>query len=66
MAKKFLTQIKGILTHPRYAKLQADFGPVEGFSSNSVSWREDMIYVSDDMRDSNAKDPTVQALGIRG
>ena len=66
MAKKFLTQIKGILTHPRYQKLHAAFGPVEGFDANSVSWREDMIYLSDDLRDSNAKDPTVQALGIRG
>jgi hypothetical protein len=66
MAKKFLVEIKGILTGPRYAQLQADFGPVEGFSANSVSWREDAIYLSDDVRTSNAKDPTVQALGIKG
>lgn len=66
MAKKFLVEIKGILTSPAYVQLQADFGPAEGFAANSVSWREDMIYLSDDVRTSNAKDPTVQALGIRG
>jgi len=66
MAKKFLSQIKGILTHPKYAKLQATFGPSEGFAANSVSWREDMIYLSGEIRDPGAKDPNVQALGIRG
>lgn len=66
MAKKFLTQIKSILTHPKYAALQSAFGPVEGFAANSISWREDMIYLSDDIRDPGAKDPNIQALGIRG
>jgi hypothetical protein len=66
MAKKFLTQLKGILTHPRYEKFQQAFGPVEGWNSNSASWTQDQIYVSEDIRTSNAKDPTVCALGIRG
>ena len=61
-----MVEIKGILTSPAYAKLQADFGPVGGFSANSVSWREDAIYLSDEVRTSNAKDPTIQVLGIRG
>jgi len=66
MAKKFLTQLKGVLTHPKYEKLHQAFGPVEGWSSNSVSWTQDQIYLSEDIRTSNAKDPTVCALGIRG
>lgn len=66
MAIKFLTQIKGILTHPRYQQLQQDFGPVEGYDAHSVSWKQNLIYLSQDIRDSNAKDPTVEALGIRG
>jgi hypothetical protein len=66
MAKKFLTQIKGRLTHPSFRKLQEEFGPAEGFDAGSVSWTQDLIYISDDVRDSGEKDPTVQALGIRG
>lgn len=66
MAKKFLTQLKGILVHPRYEKFHQAFGPVEGWNSNSNSWTQDQIYVSEDIRTSNAKDPTVCALGIRG
>lgn len=65
-AKKFLTQIKGRLTHPKFARMQRDFGPVEGYDANSISWTADLIYISDDLRDSGEKDPTVQALGIRG
>lgn len=63
---KFLAQIKGILTHPRYGDFQRTFGPVEGWDANSVSWTQNRIYVSDELRDSNAKDPTVEALGVRG
>lgn len=65
-AKKFLTQIKGMLTGPHYRELQADFGPVEGFDAGSVSWTQDQIYLSEEMRTKNHKDPTIQALGIRG
>lgn len=46
MAIKFLTQIKGILTHPRYQQLQQDFGPVEGYDAHSVSWKQNLIYLS--------------------
>lgn len=66
MAKKFLTQLKGVLVHPRYQKMQQAFGPVEGWDSESVSWTQDQIYLSESVRTSNAKDPTVCALGIRG
>ena len=35
-AKKFLGQIKGRLTHPRYQRMHQKFGPVEGYDANSV------------------------------
>ena len=66
MARKMLLAIKSRLTHPKYADLIAAYGPPGGFEKGSESWTQDMIYVSADVRDSGEKDPTVQALGIRG
>lgn len=66
MAKKMLYAIKTRLTHPRYDEMIADYGPSGGFDKNSEAWNQSMIYISDDARDSGEKDPTVQALGIRG
>lgn len=66
MAKKMLYAIKTRLTHPRYAEMIAQFGPTGGFDKDSEAWNQTMIYVSDQARDSGEKDPTVQALGIRG
>ena len=66
MAQKFLYGIKTRLTHPKYTEMQAKFGPAGGYNSNSESWSQSMIYVSADARDSGEKDPTVQAVGIRG
>lgn len=66
MAKKMLYAIKTRLTHPRYAQMIAQFGPAGGFDKDSEAWNQNMIYVSDQARDSGEKDPTVQALGIRG
>lgn len=66
MARKFLFGIKDRLTHDRYAKMQSTFGPPGGYASGSASWTQDIIYVSGEARDSGEKDPTVQALGIRG
>jgi hypothetical protein len=66
MANKFLFGIKTRLTHPKYAKMQMTYGPVGGFEKNSESWSQNMIYVNSDTRDSGEKDPTVQALGVRG
>lgn len=65
MAQKFLLAVKNRLTGQAYAKLQMNFAPNGGFNNNSASWTQNMIYVSDDARDSGEKDPTVQALGIR-
>ena len=66
MAKKMLYAIKTRLTHPRYNEMITDYAPMGGFDKNSEAWNQTMIYVSDDARDSGEKDPTVQALGIRG
>ena len=66
MAKKMLYAIKTRLTHPRYEEMITAYAPAGGFDQNSEAWNQTMIYVSDDARDSGEKDPTVQALGIRG
>ena len=66
MAKKMLYAIKTRLTHPKYAEMIANYGPVGGFDKNAEAWNQTMIYVSDEARDSGEKDPTVQSLGIRG
>lgn len=66
MAQKFLLAIKNRLTHPQYQNLHIDFGPAGGFEKNSDSWKQDLIYLSSDARNSGEKDPTVQAVGIRG
>lgn len=66
MAKKMLFAIKTRLTHPKYADMITQYGPVGGFDKDSEAWNQDMIYISGNARDSGEKDPTVQALGIRG
>lgn len=60
-AKEFLFAIKQRLTEPRWAKLQQVYGPPEGWRETADQWTQDQIYLK---RDSEAKDPTVQALGI--
>ena len=66
MANKFLFGIKTRLTHPKFAEMQQTWGPQGGYDANSESWSQSMIYVNSDSRDSGEKDPTVQALGVRG
>jgi hypothetical protein len=66
MARKFLYAIKTRLTHPRYTEMHAMFAPAGGFEGHDASWTQDLIYVSGEGRDSGEKDPTIQALGIRG
>lgn len=66
LAKQMLWAIKQRLTHPRYARLQADFGPAEGFNSEDGIWQADRIYFPSSIRDPEEKDPTVQAIGIGG
>ena len=66
MAKKMLYAIKTRLTHPKYDEMIGKYAPMGGFDKDSEAWNQTMIYVSDNARDSGEKDPTVQALGIRG
>lgn len=66
MAEDFLLQVKERLTAPVYADLQRDFGPEGGYASNAASWKANRFYVSSDIRDAEQKDPTCEALGIRG
>ena len=64
MARKMLFAIKSRLTHPKYQNLQLDYGPPGGYAANSEAWNADRIYLSDDIRDSGEKDPSVEALGV--
>ena len=66
MAKKMLLAIKNRLTHPQYSKLIATFAPAGGFEESADAWTTEMIYVGGGGRDVEQKDPTVQAIGIRG
>ena len=63
MAKEFLYAIKQRLTSPQWAELQRRYAPVEGFKATADKWTSDSIYLE---RQSDEKDPTVQALGIGG
>lgn len=62
-AKKFLYGIKQRLTSPRYTNLQLAFAPAEGYRSSADTWTTDKIYLE---RDSDQKDPTVEAIGLGG
>lgn len=64
LAKQFLLGVKQRLTNPVYEKMHAAFAPEGGWRDEDLPWREDMIYVRG--RDPEEKDPTIQALGIRG
>jgi hypothetical protein len=65
-AKKFLYAIKQRLTHPRYADLQVPFGPADGYKATADQWSANKIYLGGDIRDNDAKDPTVEAIGMGG
>lgn len=65
LAAEFLYAIKNRLTHPRFAQLQKDFGPPEGFKADASIWAADRIYLGS-QRDSGEKDPSVQAVGLGG
>jgi len=60
-AKEFLYSIKQRLTEPQWTKLQTVYGPAEGWKATADQWRDDRIYVK---RESERKDPTVQAIGM--
>jgi len=65
LAEQFLLQMRERLTSPQYIDLQNDFAPTGGgFKEGSVSWKANQFYIGG--RSAEAKDPTVQAVGIRG
>lgn len=66
MAKKILYAVKQRLTHPRWKTLQDRFAPLEGFRATSDTWSATKIYLGGEARDSDQKDPTIEAVGIGG
>jgi hypothetical protein len=60
-AKEFLYAIKQRLTEPQWTKMQTVYGPAEGWKDTADQWRDDRIYIK---RESERKDPTVQAIGM--
>lgn len=63
-AKKFLHQIRQRLTSNLFAPLQAAYGGPTGFKAAGAKWTNNMIYVGG--RDSDAADPSVEAIGMGG
>jgi hypothetical protein len=63
MAAEFLYAIKQRMTNPTWIELQKKFAPAEGWKATADKWTNTEIYLA---RDSNEKDPTIQALGIGG
>jgi hypothetical protein len=63
-AKKFLFSCKKMLTGGAYARLQAAYAPPEGFRHPDYPWTANKIYV--DNPEGSEKDPTIEALGIKG
>ena len=61
-AKKFLYQIKQRLTSNLYIELQMAYAGPEGFKGDV--WSSNMIYLKG--RDSDEKDPNVEAVGLGG
>ena len=65
-ATEFIYAIKQRLTHPSWQKLQLAYAAGSGFKSKSATWQATQVYLGDELRDSDQKDPTIQAIGIGG
>lgn len=65
-AKKLMFAVKQRLTHPKFAALQAKFGPADGYKASADQWTANKIYLGADQRDSDSKDPTLEAIGMEG
>ena len=61
LSRKIVGAVKNRLTHPAYQEMQVAFGPVEGFKATAESWSANRIFLQ---RDSAAKDPSLEALGM--
>jgi len=66
MAKQIMWAIKNRLTHPKYMRLQVDFGPPGGsWKQEADKWSATEVYFGAE-RDSGEKDPTMRATGLGG
>ncbi len=65
-AAKILWAVKQRLVHPKYADLQLAFGPVSGFKESADKWTNTQVYLWGEQRDSQDKDPTIEAVGLGG
>jgi hypothetical protein len=65
-AKKWMFQIQDWLSNQSFADLQMDFGPDGGFEKTCPVWNKTQIYFPDELRTENAKDPTLEVLGMGG
>lgn len=66
LAQDFLYEIKAKLTSPVYREMHIRFAPEGGWQDPDGSWTNDRIYVRGKNSDGVQKDPTVQAMGIKG
>lgn len=66
LAQDFLYEIKAKLTSPVYREMHLRFAPEGGWQDPDGSWTNDRIYVRGKNRDGIQKDPTVQAMGLKG
>lgn len=66
MAKKWMFQIKDWLTSRSFQRMQQAFGPIKGFKEDAQVWTTTQIYFGPELRDKNAKDPTLEVLGMHG
>lgn len=66
LAKKFLYEIKFKLTSPVFREMQMRFGPEGGWKDPQNEWTTDAIYVRGKNQNGVQKDPTVQAMGLKG
>lgn len=64
MASKFCYQVKQRLTHSRYGKLQATFGPPGGYKATADKWTNTEIYVGGEQRKGSEGDANLRCIGI--
>jgi hypothetical protein len=64
MAAKFAYQVKQRLTHSRYGKLQATFGPPGGFKATADKWTTTEIYVGGEQRKGSEGDANLRCIGL--
>lgn len=64
MAGKFCYQVRQRLTHSRYGKLQATFGPPGGYKQTSDKWTAHEIFIGGEMRHGEAGDANLRCIGL--